>query len=30
VLELPNLFALLDFVQAAGDAEATIDLAVSL
>ena len=30
VLELPNLFALLDLVQAAGDAEATIDLATSL
>ena len=30
VLELPNLFALLDRVQAAGDAEATIDLATSL
>jgi tetratricopeptide (TPR) repeat protein len=30
VLELPNLFALLDLVQAAGDAEATIDLATLL
>lgn len=30
VLELSNLFALLDLVQAAGDAEATIDLATSL
>ena len=30
LLELPNLFALLDLVQAAGDAEATIDLATSL
>ena len=30
VLELPNLFALLDLVQAAGDAEATIDLSTSL
>ena len=30
VLELPNLFALLDRVQRAGDAEATIDLATSL
>ena len=30
VLELPNLFALLDQVQAAGDAEATIDLTTSL
>jgi len=30
VLELPNLFALLDHVQHAGDAEATIDLATSL
>jgi tetratricopeptide (TPR) repeat protein len=30
VLELPNLFALLDLVQRAGDAEATIDLATSL
>jgi tetratricopeptide (TPR) repeat protein len=30
VLELPNLFALLDHVQLAGDAEATIDLATSL
>jgi tetratricopeptide (TPR) repeat protein len=30
VLELPNLFALLNFVQGAGDAEATIDLATSL
>lgn len=30
VLELPNLFALLDFVQRAGDAEATIDLATTL
>ena len=30
VLELPNLFALLDHVQRAGDAEATIDLATSL
>jgi len=30
VLELPNLFALLDLVQRAGDAEATIDLAASL
>ncbi len=30
VLELPNLFALLDLVQHAGDAEATIDLATSL
>lgn len=29
-LELPNLFALLDRVQHAGDAEATIDLATSL
>jgi hypothetical protein len=29
LLELPNLFALLDLVQAAGDAEATIDLATS-
>lgn len=29
-LELPNLFALLDRVQRAGDAEATIDLATSL
>jgi len=29
-LELPNLFALLDHVQRAGDAEATIDLATSL
>src|SRR4029077_20127315 len=27
VLELPNLFALLDLVQRAGNAEATIDLA---
>jgi tetratricopeptide (TPR) repeat protein len=30
VLELPNLFALLDVVQRAGDAEATIGLATSL
>jgi tetratricopeptide (TPR) repeat protein len=30
VLELPNLFALLDLVQRAGDAEATIDLVKSL
>jgi tetratricopeptide (TPR) repeat protein len=30
VLELPNLFALLELVQRAGDAEATIDLATSL
>ena len=30
LLELPNLFALLDLVQAAGDAEATIDLTTSL
>ena len=30
LLELPNLFALLDLVQAAGDAEATIGLATSL
>ncbi len=30
VLELPNLFALLDLVERAGDAEATIDLATSL
>ena len=30
VLELPNLFALLDQVQRAGDAEATMDLAISL
>jgi hypothetical protein len=30
VLELPNLFALLDLMQRAGDAEATIDLATSL
>ena len=30
VLELPNLFALLDQVQAAGDAEATIALTTSL
>ena len=30
VLELPNLFALLDLVQCAGDAEATIDLTTSL
>jgi tetratricopeptide (TPR) repeat protein len=30
VLELPNLFALLDFVQCAGDAEATMGLATSL
>src|SRR5262249_34719859 len=30
VLELPNLFALLDIVQRAGDAEATIALATSL
>jgi tetratricopeptide (TPR) repeat protein len=30
VLELPNLFALLDLVQRAGDAEATINLATSL
>jgi tetratricopeptide (TPR) repeat protein len=30
VLELPNLFALLDLVQRAGDAESTIDLATSL
>ncbi len=29
-LELPNLFALLDLVQRAGEAEATIDLATSL
>ena len=29
-LELPNLFALLDLVQRAGDAEATIGLATSL
>jgi tetratricopeptide (TPR) repeat protein len=29
-LELPNLFALLDFVQRAGDAEATIGLATSV
>jgi tetratricopeptide (TPR) repeat protein len=29
-LELPNLFALLDLVQRAGDAEASIDLATSL
>ena len=29
-LDLPNLFALLDLVQRAGDAEATIDLATSL
>ncbi len=29
-LELPNLFALLDRVERAGDAEATIDLATSL
>jgi hypothetical protein len=29
-LELPNLFALLDEVQRAGDAEATIDLATTL
>jgi hypothetical protein len=29
-LELPNLFALLDWVQCAGDAEATIALATSL
>jgi tetratricopeptide (TPR) repeat protein len=30
VLELPNLFALLDLVQRAADAEATIDLTTSL
>ncbi len=30
LLELPNLFALLDLVQAAGDAAATIDLTTSL
>ncbi len=30
VLELPNLFALLNLVQSAGDPEATIDLATSL
>lgn len=30
LLELPNLFALLELVQRAGDAEATIDLATSL
>ncbi|MCL4205342.1 MAG: TIR domain-containing protein [Pirellulaceae bacterium] len=30
VLELPNLFALLDLVQRTGDAEATIDLATLL
>lgn len=30
LLELPNLFALLDLVQRAGDAEATIDLTTSL
>jgi tetratricopeptide (TPR) repeat protein len=30
VLELPNLFALLDLMQRAGDAEATIDLATLL
>jgi tetratricopeptide (TPR) repeat protein len=30
VLELPNLFALLDHVQRGGDAEATIELATSL
>ena len=30
LLELPNLFALLDLVQAAGDAEATIGLTTSL
>ena len=30
VLELPNLFALLNMVQRAGDAEATIDLTTSL
>lgn len=30
VLELPNLFALLNLVQRAGDAELTIDLATSL
>ncbi len=30
VLELPNLFVLLDLVQRAGDAAATIDLAISL
>jgi tetratricopeptide (TPR) repeat protein len=30
LLELPNLFALLDHVQRAGNAEATIDLATSL
>jgi tetratricopeptide (TPR) repeat protein len=30
VLEMANLFALLDIVQRAGDAEATIDLATSL
>lgn len=30
VLELPNLFALLELVNRAGDAEATIDLATSL
>ena len=29
-LELPNLFALLDHVERAGDVEATIDLATSL
>src|SRR5205823_4969913 len=30
LLELPNLFALLDFVQRAGDGEATIELATLL
>lgn len=30
VLELPNLFALLDLVERSGDTEATIDLATSL
>ena len=30
VLDLPNLFALLDLMQRGGDAEATIDLATSL
>lgn len=30
MLELPNLFALLEQVQPAGDAEATITLATSL
>jgi tetratricopeptide (TPR) repeat protein len=30
VMEIPNLFALLDWVQGAGDAEATIDLTTSL